>query len=395
MFSMNLHEFQAQELFQRYGIPVLPGIVAETADKASSAADELGCPVVVKAQVHAGGRGRAGGVKIARSADEAGSLAGEMLGSRIVTRQTGPQGVPVDKVLVTPTADIAHEFYMSIAIDGAAGAPAVIATREGGVDIEEVAEKSPEKIVRVVGDPLLGLLPYKARDVALALEIPPNLVRTASALVSNAYRLFTENDCSLVEINPLVLTAGGNLVALDAKVAIEDDALFRHPDLASLADPNQMDPLERAAAEYHLAYVKLEGGRVGCMVNGAGLAMATMDITKWAGAEPANFLDIGGSADQGRIEQAFKIIVSDPDVEIILVNLFAGIARSDVVAAGVVKAAKELGADVPIVASMRGTNAELGLKYLHDSDLDITPVADLASAAHALRDKLAEMRSGS
>ena len=257
-----------------------------------------------------------------------------------------------------------------------------------------MAEESPEKIVRVVGDPLLGLLPYKARDVARALEVPPNLVRTASMLVSNAYRLFTEKDCSLVEINPLVLTESGDLVALDAKLSIEDDALFRHPDLASLNDPNQMDPLERAASEFNLAYVKLEGGRVGCMVNGAGLAMATMDLTKWAGAEPANFLDIGGSADQERIEQAFKIIVSDPDVEIILVNLFAGIARSDVVAAGIVKAANDLDAKVPIVVAMRGTNAELGLKHLQDSGLEITPVADLASAANALRDKLEEMRAG-
>ncbi len=391
---MNLHEYQAKELFQRYGIPALPGIVAESADEASEAAHELGCPVVVKAQVHAGGRGKAGGVKIVASPEDARSIAESMVGSRIVTHQTGPQGVPVDKVLLTPAADIAHEFYMSIAIDGDAGAPAVIATREGGVDIEEVAEESPEKIVRVVGDPLLGLLPYKARDVARALEVPPNLVRTASMLVSNAYRLFTEKDCSLVEINPLVLTESGDLVALDAKLSIEDDALFRHPDLASLNDPNQMDPLERAASEFNLAYVKLEGGRVGCMVNGAGLAMATMDLTKWAGAEPANFLDIGGSADQERIEQAFKIIVSDPDVEIILVNLFAGIARSDVVAAGIVKAANDLDAKVPIVVAMRGTNAELGLKHLQDSGLEITPVADLASAANALRDKLEEMRAG-
>lgn len=389
---MDLHEYQAKSLFESYGIPVLPGIVVDTEKDASDAASELGCPVVVKAQVHAGGRGKAGGVKLASSPEQARQYASEMLGSRIVTHQTGPSGVPIDKVLVTPAADISHEFYLSVVMDGDAGAPAVIATREGGVEIEQVAEETPEKIVRAIGDPLLGLLPYKARDVALTLGMPSNLVRPATALVSNAYRLFTEKDCSLVEINPLVLTESGDLIALDAKVSIEDDALFRHPDLAEMSDPDQMDPLERAASDYHLAYVKLEGGRVGCMVNGAGLAMATMDITKWAGADPANFLDIGGSADQGRIEQAFKIIDSDPDVQMILVNLFAGIARSDVVARGIINAAKEVGSTTPMVVAMRGTNAEAGLQLLRDSDLDITTAADLASAAEILKSKLSDTR---
>ena len=389
---MDLHEYQAKSLFESYGIPVLPGIVVDTEKDASDAASELGCPVVVKAQVHAGGRGKAGGVKLASSPEQARQYASEMLGSRIVTHQTGPSGVPIDKVLVTPAADISHEFYLSVVMDGDAGAPAVIATREGGVEIEQVAEETPEKIVRVVGAPLLGLLPYKARDVALALGMPSNLVRPVAALVSDAYRLFTEKDCSLVEINPLVLTESGELIALDAKVSIEDDALFRHPDLAEMSDPDQMDPLERAASDYHLAYVKLEGGRVGCMVNGAGLAMATMDITKWAGADPANFLDIGGSADQERIEQAFKIIDSDPDVQMILVNLFAGIARSDVVARGIINAAKEVGSTTPMVVAMRGTNAEAGLQLLRDSDLDITTAADLASAAEILKSKLSDTR---
>lgn len=389
---MDLHEYQAKSLFESYGIPVLPGIVVATEKDASDAASELGCPVVVKAQVHAGGRGKAGGVKLASSPEQARQYASEMLGSRIVTHQTGPSGVPIDKVLVTPAADISHEFYLSVVMDGDAGAPAVIATREGGVEIEQVAEETPEKIVRAIGDPLLGLLPYKARDVALTLGMPSNLVRPATALVSNAYRLFTEKDCSLVEINPLVLTESGDLIALDAKVSIEDDALFRHPDFAEMSDPDQMDPLERAASDYHLAYVKLEGGRVGCMVNGAGLAMATMDITKWAGADPANFLDIGGSADQGRIEQAFKIIDSDPDVQMILVNLFAGIARSDVVARGIINAAKEVGSTTPMVVAMRGTNAEAGLQLLRDSDLDITTAADLASAAEILKSKLSDTR---
>lgn len=389
---MDLHEYQAKSLFEGYGIPVLPGIVVNREKDASDAASELGCPVVVKAQVHAGGRGKAGGVKLASSPEQARQYASEMLGSRIVTHQTGPSGVPIDKVLVTPAADISHEFYLSVVMDGDAGAPAVIATREGGVEIEQVAEETPEKIVRAIGDPLLGLLPYKARDVALTLGMPSNLVRPATALVSNAYRLFTEKDCSLVEINPLVLTESGDLIALDAKVSIEDDALFRHPDFAEMSDPDQMDPLERAASDYHLAYVKLEGGRVGCMVNGAGLAMATMDITKWAGADPANFLDIGGSADQGRIEQAFKIIDSDPDVQMILVNLFAGIARSDVVARGIINAAKEVGSTTPMVVAMRGTNAEAGLQLLRDSDLDITTAADLASAAEILKSKLSDTR---
>ena len=388
---MDIHEYQAKELFATYGIPVMPGKVAETADQAELTATELGTPVVVKAQVHAGGRGKAGGVKLADSTTEARRIADQMLGSTIVTHQTGPAGVPVEKVLITPAADIAHEFYLSIVVDGDIGAPVVIATREGGIDIEQVAEDNPDAITRTPGDPLLGLLPYKARDIALALQLPQNLTRYAATLISNAYRLFTENDCSLVEINPLILTEQGELLALDAKVAFEDDALFRHPELADLRDPNQMNPQERAASQYGLAYVKLDGGRVGCMVNGAGLAMATMDITKWAGAAPANFLDIGGSADQERIEQAFRIVVSDDDVDIILVNLFAGIARSDIVAQGIIKAATELGVSTPIVAAMRGTNAEAGSKLLRESDLDVTPAPDLAGAAQILREKLAQI----
>ena len=391
---MNLHEYQAKQLFKDYGIPVLPWRIAESAEEAEIAANELGCPVIVKAQVHAGGRGKAGGVKFAATAEDAVQYASDMLGTRMITHQTGPGGVPIDKVMITPAADIAHEYYVSIVMERDEGAPAIIATREGGVEIEQVAEEHPEKIVRIIGDPLIGLLPYKARDAALALGFPTPLIRPATALISNAYRLFTDNDCSLVEINPLIESDDGEIIALDAKVGIEDDALFRHPNLRDLHDPAQMDPLEREASKYDLAYVKLEGGRVGCMVNGAGLAMATMDITKWAGAEPANFLDIGGSADLDRIEHAFKIIVSDPDVEIILVNLFAGIARSDVVATGIINAAKEIGSDKPIVAAMRGTNAEEGLRLFEESDMDITPSPDMASAAEALREKLASM-SGS
>ena len=388
---MNLHEYQAKQLFADYDIPVLPWRIVESADEVSDAVAAFGCPVIVKAQVHAGGRGKAGGVKFAATPEDAFEYASQMLGTRMVTHQTGPRGVPIDKVMITPAADIAHEYYLSIVMDGDEGAPSIIATREGGVEIEQVAEEEPEKIVRIIGDPLIGLLPYKARDAAQALGFPAHLIRPASALIANAYRLFTDKDCSLVEINPLIETDDGKIIALDAKVSIEDDALFRRPELRQLHDDSQMDPLEREASEYDLAYVKLEGGRVGCMVNGAGLAMATMDITKWAGAEPANFLDIGGSADLQRIEQAFKIIVSDSDVEIILVNLFAGIARSDVVATGIINAARELGAEKPIVAAMRGTNAEEGLRLLHESEMDITPAPDMASAAEILREKLVKM----
>ncbi len=391
---MNLHEYQAKELFKDYGIPVLPWRIVESADEARDAAEDLGCPVIVKAQVHAGGRGKAGGVKFAATVDDAVEAAAGMLGTRMVTHQTGPNGVPVNKVMVTPAADIKHEYYVSIVMDGDEGAPTIIATREGGVEIEQVAEEHPEKIVRIVGDPLIGLLPYRARDAALALGFPSALIRPASALIANAYRLFTDKDCSLVEINPLIETGDGEILALDAKVGIDDDAMFRHRELRDWHDPEQMDPLEREASEFDLAYVKLEGGRVGCMVNGAGLAMATMDITKWAGAEPANFLDIGGSADLERIEHAFKIIVSDPDVEIILVNLFAGIARSDVVATGVINAAREVGSTKPVVAAMRGTNAEEGLQLFEESGMDITPAPDMASAAIVLRDKLASMSNG-
>ncbi len=386
---MNLHEYQAKELFADYGIPVLPWQIAESGAEAERAAEEFGGPVIVKAQVHAGGRGKAGGVKFSPTAQEASQHAANMLGTRMVTPQTGAAGVPVNKVMVTPAADIGHEYYLSIVMDGDEGAPCIIATREGGVEIEQVAEENPEKIVRIVGDPLIGLLPYQARDAALALGFPGALIRPASTLIANAYRLFIDKDCSLVEINPLIETQDGKIIALDAKVSIDDDALFRHPELRGLHDPDQMDPLERAASEYDLAYVKLEGGRVGCMVNGAGLAMATMDITKWAGAEPANFLDIGGSADLERIENAFKIIVSDEDVEIILVNLFAGIARSDVVATGIINAANEIGSNKPIVVAMRGTNADEGLRLLHESDIDVTPAPDMASAAEVLREKLA------
>ncbi len=391
---MNIHEYQAKDILESFGVPVPKGIVASTPEEAGAAAEELGGTVVVKAQVHAGGRGKAGGVKVVSGSDAAREAAAGMLGTNLVTHQTGPQGVPVRKVMVAEATDIADELYLSIIVDGDIGAPVVIASTEGGMDIEEVAEKTPDKLFRVAGDPLIGLSPYHCRDIAALLQVPASAQRATAALISNLYRVFTENDCSLLEINPLVVTADDEVIALDAKINLEDDALFRHKDLAALHDPEQEDELERRAGSADLAYVKLDGGKVGCMVNGAGLAMATMDITKWAGADPANFLDIGGSADQDRIEEAFRIIVSDDDVEIILVNLFAGIARSDVVAQGIVNAAKETGATLPMVVAMRGTNAEEGRRILNESGLDITAAPDLAGAAEVLRDKLASAAGG-
>ncbi|GIT17297.1 MAG: ADP-forming succinate--CoA ligase subunit beta [SAR202 cluster bacterium] len=388
---MNIHEYQAKEIFEKFGVPTPNSGVASTAEEAIEIADRIGGRVVVKAQVHAGGRGKAGGVKLVESSKQAGQLTEELIGTHLVTNQTGPTGVPIEKVMIAETLDIKDELYLSIVIDGDLGAPVVMASSEGGMDIEEVAATTPEKIFRVIADPLIGLSPYHARDLAIALEVPSESIRATTKLIIDLYKVFIENDCSLVEVNPLVVTKDNAIVALDAKINLEDDALFRHPELANLIDPNQLDPLEQRAYKSDLAYVKLSGGRVGCMVNGAGLAMATMDITKNAGADPANFLDIGGSANQERIEEAFKIIVDDTDVEIVLVNLFAGIARSDVVAAGIVAAAAETAAKMPLVVSMRGTNAKEGIEILTDSDLDITVVTDLAGAADVLQQKLLEL----
>ena len=388
---MNIHEYQAKAILDKFGVPTPNAEVASTAAEAKEIALRIGGRVVVKAQVHAGGRGKVGGVKLVDTPEQAEEVAASLLGTRLVTNQTGATGVPVEKVMIAETLDIKDELYISIVIDGDIGAPLVMASTEGGMDIEEVAESTPEKIFRVAGDPLIGLTTYHARDIALALGVPAKSVRATTKLITDLYNVFVENDCSLVEINPLVITEDDQVFALDAKINIEDDALFRHPDLAALRDPNQQDPLEQRADKAELAYVKLEGGRVGCMVNGAGLAMATMDITKAAGADPANFLDIGGSADQDRIEEAFKIIIADDDVEMILVNLFAGIARSDIVAQGIVAAAKETNASVPMVVAMRGTNAEEGIKILADSGLNITGAPDLAGAAEVLKAKLLEL----
>ncbi|MEX0763280.1 MAG: ADP-forming succinate--CoA ligase subunit beta [Dehalococcoidia bacterium] len=385
---VNIHEYQAKQILDQYGIPTPPGEVAETAEEARKIAERMGGPVVVKAQIHAGGRGKAGGVKIVDTPAQAEDAARGMLGKALITHQTSAEGVVVRKVMVAGATDIANELYLSVVMDSDAGAPVVMASTEGGVEIEEVAEKTPDRIFRIAGDPLIGLAPYHARDLAISLGVPDSLLRPTAALISSLYQVFVEKDCSLVEINPLVVTTDNRIVALDAKINFEDDALFRHPDLQAMHDPEQEDDLERRAAAAGLAYVKLEGGRVGCMVNGAGLAMATMDLTKWAGADPANFLDVGGSADEDRIEEAFKIIVSDPDVEAILINLFGGILRTDAAARGVVAGARATRSDLPIVVAMRGTNAEEGLKILGESGLNVTTADDLAGAAEALKNML-------
>jgi len=366
---LNIHEYQAKELFEKYNINTPRGYVTDNAEEVESIINKLNGKAVVKAQVHAGGRGKVGGVKLVNSSDEGKIIAKNLLGSNLVTHQTNKSGVPIEKLLIAETLDIKKELYVSILIDGDLAAPVFIASTEGGMDIEEVAETRPEKIFRIKCDPLIGLTPYLARDLSYKLNIPESSIKQSTNLFINLYKLFIENDCSLVEINPLIITNKEEIIALDAKINIEDDSLFRHKDLEKLYDPNQLDPLEERAISSNLAYVKLDGGEVGCMVNGAGLAMATMDITKKAGANPANFLDIGGSADQNGIEEAFKIITDDNEVKIILVNLFAGIARSDVVAKGIVNAAKETKSSLPIVVTMRGTNADEGLELLKNSNL--------------------------
>ncbi len=391
---MKIHEFQAKKLLEQYGIPTMPGDVATTPDEAKAIAAKIGGHVVVKAQIHAGGRGKAGGVKLVSTPAEAHAAAASMLGRKLATHQTPAGGVLVRKVLVVSATDIADELYLAVVTDGDAGVPVVIASTEGGVEIEEVAAKTPDKIIRVPGDPLIGLTPYKARDLALALGVPAELTRATTDLIVRLYRLFVENDCTLAEINPLVITKAvpgktAAVIALDAKITIDDDSLFRHPELQVLHDPEQEEPLELRASAADLSYVKLEGGRVGCMVNGAGLAMATMDLTKWAGADPANFLDVGGSADEKRVEEAYRILVDDPDVHVVLINLFGGILRCDAAARGIVAGAKSTRSDLPLVVAMRGTNAEEGLRVLGESGLKVTLAADLAGAAESLKKILA------
>ena len=388
--QLKLHEYQARDILARFGVTVPDAKYAETPGEARAAAEGFGGKAVVKAQVHAGGRGLAGGVKLVSSADEAAEVAKSLIGTNLVTHQTGPEGAPVNGVLVAELTDIKTELYISIVVDAEMRTPVIMASQAGGMDIETVAAESPEKIIRVATDPVHGLWPYQARDIAIALGIPPASVRSAASLIMNLFKVFTDTDATLVEINPLVVTGDDLVVALDSKVDIEDDALFRHPDLAKLADPAQDGELERRANDAGLAYVKLDDGSVGCMVNGAGLAMATMDITLRAGTNPANFLDVGGGAQEDKIAEAFDIIVSDPDVKAVLVNIFGGILRCDIAARGVVQGATASGSLVPIVAVMRGTNAKEGLEILRDSDLNVTFADALSEAAPTIARVMAE-----
>ncbi len=378
---MNIHEYQAKSQLSRYGVAVPRGKVAFTPAEAGSAAQELGGPIwVVKAQIHAGGRGKGGGVKVVKSVEEVKATAAKIIGMNLVTHQTGPQGKQVKRVYVEEGCDIARELYLGLLIDRATSQVTVMASTEGGMEIEEVAAKTPEKILKVSVDPALGLRPYHARELAFGLGLEGKQVRSAVGFLQALYRAFVDLDASLVEINPLVVTGSGELLALDAKMNFDDNALFRHRDLEDLRDHDEEDPTELEASHHELNYIKLDGS-IGCMVNGAGLAMATMDIIKLYGGEPANFLDVGGGATTERVTAAFKIILSDPNVRGILVNIFGGIMRCDVIASGIVEAAKELDLKVPLVVRLEGTNVELGKKILGESDLDVIAADDLADAA--------------
>ena len=369
---MKIHEYQAKTILAKFGVPVPRGEVIFKKEEARAAAQRLGTPVVVvKAQIHAGGRGKAGGVKLARSAEEAESHAGRILGMKLVTPQTGEEGRIVRRLLIEEGLDIQRELYLSILVDRASGAPVFMASTAGGMEIEEVAKERPEAILRQAIHPATGLQPYHARKIAFGLGLSPELVTAAVPFFQSLYRAFVKSDASLVEINPCVVTGDGRLVALDAKVTIDDNALYRHPDFKELRDLDEETPLEVEASKYKLNYIKLDG-TVGCMVNGAGLAMATMDIIKLSGGSPANFLDVGGGASEDQVKNAFRILLSDPNVKGVFVNIFGGILRCDVLACGVVNAAKELKFKVPVVVRMEGTNVRQGQEILRDSGLNFT-----------------------
>ncbi len=378
---MNLHEYQAKEVFRSYGIPVPVGKVAASAEEAVAAAQEIGGAVwVVKAQVHAGGRGKAGGVKLARDLNAVRAAATDMLGKRLVTPQTDARGLPVGRVYVESGSDIAREIYLSLTLNRERGRIALIASSAGGMDIEEVAHKTPEKILSVTIHPAAGLQGYQARELAFGLGLTGTEVGEFVAIATALYRLFLEKDLSLVEVNPLIVTKAGKLVALDAKINVDPNALFRHPELATLRDASQEDPMERRAAEHDLNYVSLDGN-IACMVNGAGLAMATMDLIKLHGGQPANFLDVGGGATAERVTAAFELILSNPKVRAVLVNIFGGIVRCDLIADGIITAVHKVGVKVPVVVRLEGTNAEAARATLAKSGLAITPAADLTDAA--------------
>ena len=382
---MKLHEYQAKGLFRDYGVSVPDGIVAETVDAAVDAARRLeeendATLFIVKAQIHAGGRGKGGGVKLAHSVEEVREHADNILGMDLVTHQTGPEGQTVRKILVTEGVDIDQEYYLGVTLDRETSMNAIMVSTEGGVDIETVAEESPEKIQRVWVDPSIGLRPFQTRQLAFAMGLEGDAFKQAVASIQGLYEAFEENDCTLAEINPLVQTPGGDIEAVDAKVNLDDNALFRHPDLEEMRDLHEEDPTEVKAGEHGLSYITLDGN-VGCMVNGAGLAMATMDIIKLAGGEPANFLDVGGAASAETVEAGFRIILEDPNVEALLLNIFGGIVRCDRVAQGVIEAAKNIDIDVPLIVRLQGTNAEEGKRLLDESDLSLRSAVLLKEAA--------------
>jgi succinyl-CoA synthetase beta subunit len=387
---MNIHEYQAKSLLAKFGVAVPRGGVAYTADEASKAAADLGGSIwVVKSQIHAGGRGAGhfadnpdggGGVRLAKSDAEVRAHAEAMLGKTLVTKQTGPEGKEVKRIYIEEGCDIARELYLSLLVDRETSRIMIVASTEGGMDIEAVAEETPEKIATVAIDPATGIMPFHTRKIAFGLGLEGNQIKSAGTFLTAMYKAFVELDASLVEVNPLVVTGAGDVIALDAKMNFDDNALYRHPDIEELRDEDEEDPMELEATKHELNYIKLDGA-IGCMVNGAGLAMATMDIVKLAGGSPANFLDVGGGATKERVTTAFKIILSDPNVEGILVNIFGGIMRCDVIAEGIVAAAREVSLHVPLVVRLEGTNVELGKKILADSGLPIIAGDDLGDAA--------------
>ena len=378
---MKIHEYQGKELLKTYGVPVPRGIVARTAEEAEQAARDLGTDVVVvKAQIHAGGRGKGGGVKIAKSPEEAKQLASEILGMMLITHQTGPEGREVKTLLIEEGLPIDREFYLGITLDRTTGRDVFMASSEGGMDIEKVAAETPEKILKETIDPAVGLRPFQARKLAFGLGIPSELVNQAAKFMLSLYDAFQKMDATIVEINPFLLTKDNRLIALDAKVNFDDNAMFRHKEYAEMRDLNEEEPLEIEASKSDLNYIKLDGD-IGCMVNGAGLAMATMDIIKLAGGEPANFLDVGGGASQERVEDAFRILLADDNVKAVLVNIFGGIVRTDMVARGVVAAGKNLGVSIPIVVRLEGTNVEEGNRVIADSGMNFIVANGMKDAA--------------
>lgn len=380
---MNIHEYQAKAVLAQFGVQVPQGKVAFTVEEAVAAAKELGGKAVVKAQIHAGGRGKAGGVKLSKSLDEVEANAKELLGKTLVTHQTGPEGKVVKRLLIEQLTDIKKEYYIGLVLDRAQGRIVMMASQEGGVEIEEVAASHPEKIFRETIDPATGLNAFQASNLAYKLELPQTAVRKAVQFMTALYHAFVAKDCSIAEINPLVLTGDGDVIALDAKLNFDDNSLYRHKDIVELRDPDEEDPKEIEASKHELTYIALEGN-IGCMVNGAGLAMATMDTIKYYGGAPANFLDVGGGASEEKVTAAFKIILSDANVKGILVNIFGGIMKCDVIANGVIAAAKQVGLDKPLVVRLEGTNVEQGKAILNDSGLKIVAADSLADAAQKI-----------